>query len=88
MRQSFRFSLRLLFIIMMLAASYFAGWISHRAWNRRNTEQAIIDAMRQVNGPVRVEKAGDLDVIMLKGRKADVDATQEAIDKIQAAVQQ
>jgi hypothetical protein len=73
---------------MMLAASYFAGWISHRAWNRRNTEQSIIDAMRQVNGPVRVEKAGDLDVIMLKGRKADVEATQEAIDKIQAAVQQ
>ena len=73
---------------MMLAASYFAGWISHRAWNRRNTEQAIIDAMRQVNGPVRVEKAGDLDVIMLKGRKADVEATQEAIDKIQAAAEQ
>ena len=88
MRQSFRFSLRSLFIIMMLAASYFAGWISHRAWNRRNTEQAIIDAMRQVNGPVRVEKAGDLDVIVLKGRKADVEETQEAIDKIQAAVQQ
>ena len=88
MRQSVRFSLRSLFIIMMLAASYFAGWVSHRAWNRRNTEQAILDAMRPVNGPVRVEKAGDLDVIMLKGRKADVEATQEAIDKIQAAVQQ
>jgi hypothetical protein len=88
MRQAFRFSLRSLFIIMMLAASYFAGWISHRAWNRRNTEQAIIDAMRQVHGPVRVEKAGNLDAIMLKGRKSDVEATQEAIDKIQAAVQQ
>jgi hypothetical protein len=73
---------------MMLATSYFAGWISHRAWNRRNTEQAITDAMRHVNGPVRVEKTGDLDVIMLTGRKADVEATQEAIDKIQATVQQ
>ena len=88
MRQSFRFSLRFLFIIMMLAASYFAGWVSHRAWNRRNTEQAIIDAMRQVHGPVRVEKAGDLDVLMLKGRKSDVEATEEAIGKIQAAAEQ
>jgi hypothetical protein len=73
---------------MMLAASYFAGWVSHRAWNRRNTEQAIIDAMRQVHGPVRAEKAGDLDVLMLKGRKPDVEATEEAIGKIQAAAEQ
>jgi hypothetical protein len=71
---------------MMLVASYFAGWISHRAWNRRNAEQAIIEALRQVNGPVRVERAADIDVIMLKGSKADVEATQEAIDKIQAAI--
>jgi hypothetical protein len=76
------------FIIMMLAAAYFGGWISHRAWNRRNTEQAIIEAMRQVNGPVRIERARDLDVVMIKGGKAEVEATQEAIDKIQAAVQQ
>jgi hypothetical protein len=88
MRQAFRYSLRSLFLIMMLAAAYFAGWISHRAWNRRNTEQAIIDALRQVEGPVRVENAGDSDVIMLKGRKSDVEATEEAIGKIQAAVQQ
>jgi len=86
MRQSLRFSLRTLFLIMLVAAAYCAGWISHRAWNRRNTEQAIIEAMRQVNGPVRVEKAGD--VMMLKGRKSDVEATEEAIDKIQAAIQQ
>jgi hypothetical protein len=88
MRQSFRFSLRSLFIIMMLAAAYFAGWISHRAWNRRNTEQAIIEAMRQVQGPVRIERARDLDVVMIKGDKADVEATEDAIGKIQAAVQQ
>jgi hypothetical protein len=37
---------------------------------------------------VRVENAGDSDVIMLKGRKSDVEATEEAIGKIQAAVQQ
>jgi hypothetical protein len=72
---------------MMLAASYFAGWVSHRAWNRRNTDQAIIEALRQVHGPVRVE-AGDLDVLMLKGRKPDVEATEEAIGKIQAAAEQ
>ena len=86
MRQSFRFSLRFLFLLMMLAAAYFAGWVSHRAWNRRNTERAILDAMQQVQGPVRVEKAGD--GIMLKGRKSDVEATQQAIGKIQAAAVQ
>jgi hypothetical protein len=71
----------------MLVASFCAGWVSHRAWQRKNIEQATVDAMLQLGGPVRVEKVDGLDVMMLKGHKADVEAMQGAIGKIQDAAQ-
>jgi hypothetical protein len=69
----------------MLVASFFAGWVSHRSWQRRNIKQAIDDALQQVNGPVQVEKVANTDVIVLRGRGADVEAMQEGIDKIESA---
>ena len=35
-----QFSLRSLLIVMTLVATYIAGWISHRTWNRRNLDES------------------------------------------------
>jgi hypothetical protein len=72
----------------MLAASYGAGWVSHRSWQRRNTDRAVDDALQQVTGPVQVEKVDDLGVILLRGQEANVKAMQRGINTIESAAKQ
>ena len=88
MPRPYQFSMRFLLVLIMLVASYCTGWVSHRSWQRRNIEQAIDDALQQVNGPVQVEKVDDLDVIMLRGRQANVEAMRGGINKIESAAKQ
>jgi hypothetical protein len=80
--------MRFLLVLIMLVASYWAGWVSHRSWQSRNIEQAIDDALQQVNGPVQVEKVDELGVVMLRGGQADVEAMQRGINKIESAAKQ
>ena len=88
MPRPYQFSMRFLLVLIMLVASYCAGWVSHRSWQRRNIYQAIDDALQQVNVPVQVEKVDDLDVIMLRGRQANVEAMRGGINKIESAAKQ
>ena len=81
-----RFSLRSILLIMMLVATYMAGWVSHRAWNNRNLQENIDDAMDQLsNSQVSVETVDDLGVIVVKGKKPDVKKAQTSIGKIHDA---
>jgi hypothetical protein len=88
MPRRYQFNLRFLLVLIMLVASYWAGWVSHRAWQRRNIEQAIDDALQQVKGPLQVEKVDELDVVVLRGGQADVEAMQRGINKIESAARQ
>ena len=88
MPRPFQFSMRFLLVLIMLVASYCAGWVSHRSWQRRNIDQAIDDALQQVNGPVQIERVDDPGVIILRGRAADVVAVQGGINKIESAAKQ
>lgn len=81
-----RFSLRTLLAIMMLAASYFAGWVSHREWNKRNVEEAILNATQRIGGPVKVESPKDApEMLILRGQKDEVAEMEEAVRDIDAA---
>ena len=84
-RRWLRFSLRSLLLVILLAAAYSAGWVSHRSWNQRNTQQAISDAVQQIGGPVEVESVDKLDVLILRGPRQDVEEMQGAIGEIEAA---
>ena len=88
MPRPYQFSIRFLLVVIMLVASYCAGWVSHRSWQRRNIDQAIDDALQQVNGPVQIERVDDPGVIILRGRSADVEAVQGGINKIESAAKQ
>jgi len=81
-----RWSLRTLLTITMLAASYFAGWVSHREWNKRNVEEVILNATDRIGGPVIVEAPPYApDVHILRGPKGDVEEMKEAVQDIDAA---
>jgi CHASE3 domain sensor protein len=81
-----QFCLRTLLAMLVLVATYFAGWVSHRQWNRRNVDAAIQSAMRRIEGPVQVETPKDAgQVFILRGRKDDVAEVDEAIRDVDAA---
>ena len=70
----------------MLAASYFAGWVSHREWNKRNVEEAILKATERIGGPTTVETADDAPgMLIVRGRKDDVAEMENALRDIDAA---
>ena len=79
----FRFSLRTVLIVFLFVASYFAGWVSHRTWSRRQVEEIIADTVRALGAPIQVEKVNDLDVLILTGPKEDVERVQRIVDEIQ-----
>jgi hypothetical protein len=81
-----RFSLRSILFIMMLVATYMAGWVSHRAWHNRNLQENIVDAMDQLNNSqVSMETVDDLGVTIVKGRKSNVKKAQTSIGKVHDA---
>jgi hypothetical protein len=86
--QWLRFSLRFLLLVILLAASYCAGWVSHRSWNQRNTEQTISEAVRRIGGPVEVETVDDSDGLIFRGRKEDVDELTKTVREIEAVSRQ
>jgi len=85
-RTWWQFSLRTLLGLLMLAASYFAGWVSHREWNKRNVEEAILKATERIGSPTTVETADDApEMLIVRGRKDDVAEMENALRDIDAA---
>jgi hypothetical protein len=82
-----RCSLRSILLIILLVATYLAGWVSHRAWHNRNLQRNIADAMDQLtNSQVDMVTVDDLGVIILKGPpKLDVQKAETSIGKIHEA---
>ena len=79
-----RFSTRTVLAIVMLAAAYFAGWVSHREWNMRNIDEAVVNAARRIQTSVDIETPTP-ELIVLTGREDDVENMQEAIRDIDNA---
>src|SRR5688572_17918588 len=81
-----RFGLRSLLLVMLLIATYFAGWVSHRLFHNRNLNDNISAAVRAIdNKNVEVEAVDELGVIIVKGKKEDVEAVKPTIGKVRAA---
>jgi hypothetical protein len=70
---------------MMFVAAYFAGWMSHRAWNRQNVADTISRAVEEANIPVKVDHLEGVDVFVTRGRKEDVEKVTAIIDDIEDA---
>ena len=71
-------------LMVLVAAAYCAGWVSHRQWNKKNVEDIILDAGQRIGGPVKVETAAP-GVIMSRGKKHDVDEMNKALRKVDGA---
>jgi hypothetical protein len=81
-----RFGIRSLLLVMLLIATYFAGWVSHRVFHNRNLNENISAAVRAIgNKNVEVEAVEELGVTIVKGKKEDVDAVKTTIGKVHAA---
>ena len=81
-----RFGLRSLLLVMLLIATYFAGWVSHRHFHNRNLNENISAAVRAIdNKNVEVDAVEELGVILVKGKKQDVEAVKTTIGKVHAA---
>lgn len=83
-----QFSLRTLLVIMAVVASYFAGWASHREWNKRTIDEAILKATQRVGaaGQVQVETSKVVPGgFILRGKKEDVAEMEKAVRDIAAA---
>jgi hypothetical protein len=81
-----RFGIRSLLFTMLLIATYFAGWVSHRLFHNRNLNENISAAVRAIdNKNVEVEAVEGLGVTIVKGKKEDVDAVKTAIGRVHAA---
>jgi hypothetical protein len=71
---------------MLLIATYFAGWESHRLFHNRNLNENISAAVRAIdNKHVEVEAVEELGVTIVKGKKEDVESVKTTIDKVHAA---
>ena len=83
---SWQFGLRSLLLVMLLIATYFAGWVSHRLFHNRNLNENISAAVRAIdNTNVEVEAVEGLGVTIVKGKKEDVEAVKPTIEKVHAA---
>ena len=81
-----RFGIRSLLLVMLLIATYFAGWVSHRLFHNRNLNENISAAVRAIdNKNIEVEAVEDLGVTIVKGKKEDVEAVKTTIGKVHAA---
>ena len=81
-----RFGLRSLLLVILLIATYFAGWVSHRHFHNRNLNENISAAVRAINNTnVEVEAVEKLGVTIVRGKKEDVEAVKPTIDKVHAA---
>jgi hypothetical protein len=82
-----RFGLRSLLLVMLLIATYFAGWVSHRLFHNRNLNENISAAVRAIdNNNVEVDAVEKHGVILVKGKKEDVETVKPTIGKVHAAV--
>src|SRR5690349_1645097 len=80
---TWRFGIRSLLLVMLLIATYFAGWVSHRLFHDRNLNENISAAVRALdNKNVKVESVEDLGVAIVKGKKEDVEAVKTTIGKV------
>jgi hypothetical protein len=81
-----QFRLRTLLTILLLAAAYWGGWVSHRAWNKRNVDEAILNAAQRLGDSAEVEAVTDApEMIILRGAKDDVEAMEDSLQRIEAA---
>jgi hypothetical protein len=81
-----RFGIRSLLFIMLLVATYFAGWVSHRVFHNRNLNENISAAVRAIDDKnVEVEAVESLGITRVKGKQEDVDAVKTAIESVHAA---
>ena len=81
-----QFGIRSLLLVMLLVATYFTGWVSHRLFHNRNLNENISAAVRAIdNKNVEVEAVEELGVTIVKGKKEDVEAVKTTIGKVQAA---
>ena len=82
-----QFSLLALLFLLSMAAAYWAGWASHRAWNRRNfaeTRQRLIDEL-QTKLPVKIETIEGTDVFMTRGKADDVETATAILQEASEA---
>ena len=77
-----QYSLGAMLILVSLVAAYWAGWASHRAWNRRNLAETMRPFLEKVQAdyPIKVETIDGSDVYMIKGKQEDVDEAQTMLD--------
>ena len=88
MRRLTQFSLRSLLTVMMLVGAYIAGWMSHRAWNRRHVAETVSQALNNADFPVDVEAVDGTQILVTSGRKEDVEEAVPVIEEVQQAARQ
>ncbi len=78
--------MRTLLLTILVVAAYLAGWVSHREWNKRNVEEAIMKGIQRVGGPVDVQFQETGRIMTLRGQNDDeVSEMKEAVRDISSA---
>ena len=88
-RRWLRFSLRSLLLIVLLVATYCAGWVSHRAFHNRNLQENIEAAIREIETKNAELEMNQLGTTVITGKsKSDVEAVASAIEDVHTAAGQ
>ncbi len=87
----FRFSLRSVLLLMLLVATYIAGWLSHKQFHNRNLEENVADAVKRIeNKKAEVEVVDELGGLTIIRGKSNQDVTEviSSIDQVKEAAKQ
>ena len=74
-------------IVASIFAGATAGWIGRGAWDVRNLDRDILAAYAKVKAPAKMEIHEDLGVVVVRGKKSDVEQTTKILDEVRKAVQ-
>ena len=80
-RSWLRFSIRALFMAILLVAVFCGGWVSHKRWRQLELERALAEIHERNSGRrgVTIEYLEGSDIVVTKGHPDDVVDVMEAI---------
>ena len=85
-----QFSVRSVLVVMLLVATYIAGWLSHKQFNNRNLDENVSAAVKRIdNMQAQVEVIDELDgLTVVRGKRSqDVKDVISAIEQVKDAAE-